>query len=74
MPQDLHINIDRRQQEVRHAGVNHIRILVGVLINLVHQHSQISNLFREKISGYVANLTASNLAPHDMLFGCQNYW
>ena len=53
--------------------VNQIRILIGVPINLAHQHSQISNLFQEKTLGHIANLIASNLMHHDILFGCQHY-
>ena len=54
---------------MRHIGVNHMRILVGVPINLAHQYAQISVLFQEKVTEYVTNLIASNLVPNNILFG-----
>ena len=66
--QSLHINLDRRRQEANYIVATQMRFLLGVPINLAHQHDQISKIFDEKIAGHIADLTASNLAPNNILF------
>ena len=69
----LHIGVEGKKREINHLRADQTRVLVGILINLIHNNDQIIKWYHEKIVRYIDKLSSSNLIPHDIIFGYQYY-